>query len=84
MSLSIGAVGSLPSFDVADTSAAPTPAPKLSESQQMQQLEHAGQSTKQIATTLGLPETLVDESLGITTAATAVVTTIPGALSIHA
>ncbi len=83
MSLSISPVGSLPSFETGDTGTTPKPAPKLSSSEQMVQLEHAGQSAAQIATALGLPQTLVDESLGITTPATAAVTTIPGALSIH-
>lgn len=83
MTLSIGAVGfTAPDVSAtADTQPIPKPATRQTPAEQMHELQHAGQSTVEIAHSLGLPVTLVMESLGIqvTAESTAIAT---GSLSI--
>jgi len=62
MSFALSAVSQNPSQ--LDLTPAPKPAPKLSESAQIVQLAEQGQSNQQIASTVGLPETLVASTLG--------------------
>jgi len=62
MSLSISAVSA--NDAQYDPTPAPKPASKPTESQQIEQLALQGQSAQQIASTVGLPESLVSIDLG--------------------
>lgn len=63
---------------------------KLSENEQIKQLAEQGQSTKQIANSVGLPESIVALTLGDTTSTTSstssasALVALSGRLSVHA
>jgi hypothetical protein len=78
MSFSIAAVSSNnTNFDAAST---PKLAPKPTEADQIKQLAAQGHSAAQIATTVGLPESIVAEDLGTTTSTTTSTTSQASAL----
>jgi len=89
MSFSVSAVSQSTPFT--DTDLTPKPAPKLTETQQIDLLAQQGQSTQQIATATGLPVTLVASALGdstttssSTTSSASALVALSARLSVHA
>jgi hypothetical protein len=80
MSLSISGVSSHNAANAAfDAALQPKQTPKVSVADEIKQLTDQGRSAQSIATTVGLPESLVDVELG-TTAMTSSTTSQAGAL----